>query len=237
MTGAAHYTLYNGDATPAIVAVQQVMERTGKNFQWLEILVAIGAVCGLTSVLLINLLAQARVFYSMANDGLLPPVFAKIHPRFKTPWVAQLTIGFITAVLAAVLPVDLLGNMTSVGTLLAFFVVHLGVIVLRFTRPEVERKFKIPGGKYFALIFPIIGMAISVLLIAVAEVTTIWRLFIWMGIGWVIYFSYSIRKSKFRTNPIAYIEEGEKNLPPGTEHDDTGYQTHEYEYVPEHRRV
>jgi APA family basic amino acid/polyamine antiporter len=113
----------------------------------------------------------------MAKDGLLPSVFGQIHPKFKTPHWATLTIGVITATLAAVLPVDLLGNMTSVGTLLAFFIVHLGVIVMRFTRPDVERRFKIPGGKYFSLLFPIIGMVISVCLIAVAEVTTIWVMY------------------------------------------------------------
>ncbi|KAG1249475.1 hypothetical protein G6F68_013312 [Rhizopus microsporus] len=125
MTGAAKYTEFAGSSVPAVVAVEQVALRTGKDFTWLNVLVCVGAICGLTSVLLVNLLAQSRVFYSMAKDGLLPPVFAKVHPKFKTPYVATLTIGFITAVLAAVLPVDLLGNMTSVGTLLAFFVVHV----------------------------------------------------------------------------------------------------------------
>lgn len=173
MTGAANYTTLNV-ATPVTVAVDAVQARTGKSWQWLNIIVTLGALFGLTSVLLINMLGQTRVFYSMAKDGLLPPVFAKIHPRFKTPYVATLLVGVITAILSAVLPVDLLGNMTSVGTLLAFFIVHAGVLVLRFTRPDVERRFKIPGGKYLFAIFPILGMIISVLLIAVAEVTTIW---------------------------------------------------------------
>jgi APA family basic amino acid/polyamine antiporter len=233
MTGAAKYTDFLGSATPASVAVEQVMKRTGKDFTWLNVLVAIGAICGLTSVLLINLLGQSRVFYAMAQDGLLPPMFAKVHPRFKTPHMATLTVGFITAVLAAILPVDLLGNMTSVGTLLAFFIVHLGVIVLRFTRPEIPRRFRIPGGKYFSLIFPIIGMGISVALIAVAEVTTIWRLFIWMGIGWVVYFSYGIRHSRFHRDPVARFAEAETKLPADTVQDDTGYQVQEYEYTPE----
>lgn len=233
MTGAAHYTEFAGSAVPASVAVEAVMARTGKNFRWLNILVAIGAICGLTSVLLINLLGQSRVFYAMAKDGLLPPMFSKIHSRFKTPHFATLTVGFITAVMAAVLPVDLLGNMTSVGTLLAFFIVHLGVIILRFTRPDIERRFRIPGGKWFSLIFPIIGMGISVALIAVAEVTTIWRLFIWMGIGWIIYFSYGIRHSRFNKDPIARFAEGEVKSPELPSYDDAGYQVQEYNYVPE----
>ncbi|KAG2213018.1 hypothetical protein INT47_011167 [Mucor saturninus] len=236
MTGAANYLDFKGSPVPASVAVEAVMKRTGKDFRWLNILVAIGAVCGLTSVLLINLLGQSRVFYAMAKDGLLPPMFSKIHPKFKTPHLATLTVGFITAIMAAVLPVDLLGNMTSVGTLLAFFIVHLGVIILRFTRPDIERRFKIPGGKWLSLIFPIIGMGISVALIAVAEVTTIWRLFIWMAIGWVIYFSYGIRHSRFNRDPLARFAEAEVKTPPayavGSD-DNAGYKTEEYNYVPD----
>lgn len=206
MTGAAKYTEFVGSSVPAVVAVEQVQLRTGKDFTWLNVLVCLGAICGLTSVLLINLLGQSRVFFSMAKDGLLPSIFCKVHPRFQTPYVATLTVGFITAVLAAVLPVDLLGNMTSVGTLLAFFVVHVGVIVMRFTRPDAPRRFKIPGGKYLSLIFPLIGMFISVALIALAEVTTIWRLFIWMGIGWVFYFIYGIRHSRFNQDPLGRFQ-------------------------------
>ncbi|KAI7906485.1 amino acid permease-domain-containing protein [Cokeromyces recurvatus] len=235
MTGAAKYTELNVP-TPVLVAVKAVMDRTGKDFRWLNILVALGAICGLTSVLLINLLAQSRVLYSMAQDGLLPSVFAKVHPKFKTPWVTTLTVGFITAVLSAILPVDLLGNMTSVGTLLAFFVVHAGVIVMRFTRPEVERRFKIPGGKYLSLVFPTLGMAVSVALIAVAEVTTIWRLFVWMAIGWVIYFAYSIRHSQFNRDPVGRFAMAHKQLPAHVEHDENGYQVQQFEYIPDATR-
>jgi APA family basic amino acid/polyamine antiporter len=174
MTGAGNYLIFANSSTPAIAAVEAVQARTGKDFSWLSILVAVGAIAGLTSVMLIQLLAQSRVFYCMAKDGLLPSVFAKVHSTFQTPHWATLTIGVTTAILAAVLPVDILGRMTSVGTLLAFFIVHLGVIVMRFTRPDAERRFKIPGGKYLSLIFPIIGMFISIALLALAEVTTIW---------------------------------------------------------------
>ncbi|KAI8147804.1 amino acid/polyamine transporter I [Fennellomyces sp. T-0311] len=202
MTGAASYTEL-GVPTPVSVAVDAVQRRTGDNWQWLNVIVTLGALAGLSSVMLVGLLAQSRVFYSMASDGLLPPWLATIHPRFKTPYIATLIIGTITAIIAAVLPVDLLGNMTSVGTLLAFLLVHVGVIILRFTKPHAERKFRIPGGKYVFLVFPLLGIAISIMLIAVAEVTTIWRLFVWMGIGWVVYFAYGIRRSAMRIDPIA----------------------------------
>ncbi|KAF7723142.1 Cationic amino acid transporter-1 [Apophysomyces ossiformis] len=195
MTGAVKYTELMV-STPVTVAVDAVQQRTGKDFRWLNVLVAIGALCGLTSVLLVGILAMSRVLYSMAQDGLLPSGFAIVHPRLKTPYVSTLTVGIITAVLAAVLPVDLLGNMTSIGTLLAFFVVHGAVIIMRIKRPHAERRFKIPGGKYVSLIFPALGMIISITLIAVAEVTTIWRLFVWMAIGWIFYFLYGLRHSK-----------------------------------------
>ncbi|KAI8371576.1 amino acid permease-domain-containing protein [Radiomyces spectabilis] len=233
MTGAANYELLNVP-TPVTVAVDEVQRRTGRDFRWLNIIVTLGALCGLTSVLLINLLAQSRVFYAMAKDGLLPSFIGKVHPRFKTPYVATIIVGTITALLAAVLPVDLLGNMTSVGTLLAFFVVHAGVIVLRFTRPDVERRFKIPGGKYVSLLFPICGMIISVLLIAVAEPSTIWRLFIWMGVGWIIYFGYSIRRSKLHRDPVGHFSHAQTEAPETVKHDSEGLQVQEYEYVPEH---
>ncbi|KAI8993162.1 amino acid permease-domain-containing protein [Pilobolus umbonatus] len=229
MTGAAHYTLLNV-ATPVTVAVDEVIKRTGINFNWLNIIVAIGAICGLTSVLLINILGQSRVFYAMAKDGLLPDAFAKVHPRFKTPYIATITIGIITATLSAILPVDFLGNMTSVGTLLAFFIVHLGVLIMRFTRPDIERRFAIPGGKYFSLVFPVLGMIVSIVLICVAEVTTIWRLFLWMALGWIIYFAYSIRHSRFRTDPVGRFREA--TLPIGAKEDSTGYQVEEYTPFP-----
>ncbi|KAI9027534.1 amino acid permease-domain-containing protein [Phycomyces nitens] len=238
MTGAANYTLL-GVPTPVTVAVDQVQLHTGKNFKWLNIIVTLGALCGLTSVLLINLLAQSRVFYSMAKDGLLPAFIAKVHPRFQTPYIATLIVGTITAVLAAVLPVDLLGNMTSVGTLLAFFVVHAGVIVMRFTRPDVERRFRIPGGKYPSLLVPLCGMVVSVLLIAVAEVTTIWRLFAWMAIGWIIYFTYSIRHSTLRRNPVGRFAEARAGLAEANhvKVDADGIQVEEYEHTPEHEHI
>ncbi|KAI9310975.1 amino acid permease-domain-containing protein [Dichotomocladium elegans] len=228
MTGAAPYTSLNVPAPPT-VAVDFVEMRTGKSWKWLNIVVSLGALAGLTSVLLVTMLAQTRVFYSMAVDGLLPPIFAKVHPRFKTPYITTITVGFITAILASVFPVDLLGNMTSIGTLLAFFIVHAGVILLRFTRPDIHRWFKIPGGKYFFAVFPILGMAVCVLLMAVTEVTTIWRLFVWMGIGWIFYFAYGIRHAKLHRDPIGRFAEVQAHV---HNSNDTppSYPTQDYDY-------
>ncbi|KAI8141508.1 amino acid permease-domain-containing protein [Fennellomyces sp. T-0311] len=226
MTGAAHYSELN-TPTPVITAIEFVEQRTQKDWLWLKVITILGALAGLSSVLLITMLGQTRVFYSMAKDGLLPDIFAKVHPRFKTPYMATILVGTITAILSALLPVDLLGNMTSVGTLLAFFIVHCGVIVLRFTRPDVERWFKIPGGKYFFIVFPVIGMVICVLLIAVAEVSTIWRLFVWMGVGWIVYFAYAIRHSKLHRDPIGRFAEVHANADASKEE---VYPVQDYDY-------
>ncbi|KAM3586503.1 hypothetical protein VKS41_001578 [Umbelopsis sp. WA50703] len=209
MVGAANYTLLN-TTTPVSTAIYEVQVRTGQDFRWLNIIVTLGALCGLTSVMLVLMMGQPRIFHSMARDGLLPRWFGVVHPRFKTPYRPTIVAGIITALLCAALPVDLLGNMTSVGTLLAFFLVHFGVIILRFTRPDIPRGFTIPGGKWGAVGVPLVGMTISILLIAVAEVTTIWRLFVWAGIGLIVYFAYSARHSRINNDPINFFREAEQ---------------------------
>ncbi|RUP45930.1 amino acid permease-domain-containing protein [Jimgerdemannia flammicorona] len=200
LTGVSPYQNLNVAAPVAVAAAA-----TGQ--QWLLIIVTLGALAGLTSVMLILLLGQPRIFYSMAKDGLLPSIFTKLHPRFKTPYVPTIITGVITAFLGALLPVDLLGNMTSVGTLLAFFLVHVGVLILRFTRPDIPRPFKIPGAGFLWMPIPIVGAAISVLLIAVSDVTTIWRVFIWMAIGFLIYACYGFWHSKINTDPKSAFEQ------------------------------
>ncbi|RUS12939.1 amino acid/polyamine transporter I, partial [Endogone sp. FLAS-F59071] len=200
LTGVANYTLYANDPAPIATAAGA----TGQ--MWLQIIVTLGALAGLTSVILILLLGQSRIFYSMAKDGLLPSTFAKLHPRFRTPYLPTIITGLVTAILGALFPVDLLGNMTSVGTLLAFFLVHVGVLILRFTRPDIPRPFKVPGPGLSWMIVPILGAAISVLLIAVSDVTTIWRVFAWMGIGFIVYFSFGFWHSKINTDPYSAFE-------------------------------
>ncbi|KAK9764098.1 hypothetical protein K7432_008691 [Basidiobolus ranarum] len=190
MTGVVPYKELN---VPAPISV--VIARTGMG--WLGIIVEFGALIGLTSVILVLLMGQPRIFYSMAHDGLFPSVAAKIHPRFKTPWVTTLISGVACAILGGILPVDVLGEMTSVGTLFAFVLVNIGVIILRFKRPDLPRKFKVPLGPF---VIPIIGAALSILLICTATVSTIARLFIWMGIGVLIYVCYGRTHSKLN-NP------------------------------------
>ncbi|RGB41715.1 amino acid permease-domain-containing protein [Rhizophagus diaphanus] len=199
LTGIMPYRQLNS-AAPIAVAVHSI------DMKWLGIIVNLGAIAGLTSVMLVSLMGQPRVFYSMAQDGLfLPKTASKVHPKFKTPYVTTAITGAICAVAAAVLPIDVLANLTSVGTLLAFFLVNISVMILRLTAPDAPRKFKVPGGPF---IVPILGAALSLLLLATATVSSIERLFIWMAIGLVIYFSYGRTHSKANNKKRLEEKEG-----------------------------
>ncbi|CAF1499575.1 unnamed protein product [Didymodactylos carnosus] len=163
--------------------------------KWLAIIVDLGAIAGLTSVLLVNLMGQPRIFYCMAHDGLFPLFIAQIHPRFRTPWVSTLITGVLCAACAGVLPIDVLGEMTSIGTLLAFFLVHIGIIIMRFTHKDTPRRFRVPGGPWF---IPPLGAAVCLLLMITSSKATGIRLVVWLVIGLIIYFCYGIRNSKLR---------------------------------------
>jgi len=143
--------------------------------------------------MVVMLMGQPRVFFSMAVDGLFPPFATKIHPRFGTPWVTTMITGFFCAAAGGLLPIGVLGHLTSVGTLFAFVLVSLGVMILRLRRPELHRSFRVPGGTFLV---PILGALSSLYLIMQAGQTTIERLFVWMGLGLVFYFGYSRKHSK-----------------------------------------
>ncbi|CAF0785073.1 unnamed protein product [Rotaria sordida] len=162
---------------------------------WLPIIIDLGAIAGLTSVSLVSLLGQSRIFYSMARDGLLPSVFANVHHRTKTPWISTIIIGLVCAIFAAVLPLGILGEMTSIGTLVAFFLVHISVIIMRFTHKEVPRGFLVPFGPW---ILPPIGALLCILLMVSSSKETGIRLAVWMGIGQIVYFTYGFWHSKLR---------------------------------------
>ena len=188
LTGVVSYTKLN---VPHPIAVG--VEATGQ--RWLATAVEIGAIAGLSSVMLVMLLGQPRIFFAMAHDGLLPPVAAKIHPRFGTPYVTTIITGIVCALGGGLLPIDILAELTSIGTLFAFVLVSLGVMVLRLKRPELPRAFRVPGGPY---VVPILGALTSGVLMYTATTATIVRLFVWMAIGLVIYFGYSRKHSKLR---------------------------------------
>lgn len=189
LTGIVSYTFLNV-ADPIAVGVNAM----GKDWFWLRPIIKIAAIAGLSSVILVLLMGQPRIFYSMAKDGLLPPVFAKVHPKFKTPYASTLITGAVAFVLAGILPINILGELVSIGTLLAFAIVCVGVIILRYQRPELQRSFRTP----WVPVVPILGAGICLLQMASLPWETWARLLIWMALGFLIYFVYGIRKSKIR---------------------------------------
>jgi APA family basic amino acid/polyamine antiporter len=157
-----------------------------------EYFIKIGAIAGLSSVILVMLLGQPRIFYTMSKDGLLPPVFSAVHPKFRTPWIAQILTGATAMLVAGLFPIGLLGELVSIGTLLAFAIVCAGVLVLRFTDPEIHR----PFARRFVWLTAPLGVFSCGYLMAGLPPDTWARLIVWMAIGLVIYFFYGYRHSK-----------------------------------------
>jgi len=168
------------------------IDAAGKSLAWLRPLIKLGAIAGLSSVVLVLMLGQTRIFFSMAHDWLLPVGFARIHPRFKTPWVATLVTGVVALVTAGLFPIGILGELVSIGALLAFAMVCAGVMVMRRTKPHVVRPFRTP----WVPVVPILGILFSGVQMASLPRDTWIRLIAWMLIGLVIYFTYSHRSSR-----------------------------------------
>jgi APA family basic amino acid/polyamine antiporter len=184
---------YDGLLVPDPIAV--AVDSAGQELFWLRPVIKIGAIAGLSSVILILLLGQPRIFYAMARDGLLPKRFAAVHPQFRTPYVTTILTGTIAACFAGLFPIGILGELVSIGTLLAFVIVSIGVLVLRYTHPKLPRAFKTP----LVPIVPILGAAVSLLQMLALPRDTWIRLIVWMAIGLVLYFSYGYRHSLARS--------------------------------------
>ena len=193
MTGLVPYPRLNV-ASPLALAVETT------RVSWLPPVVNFGAICGLSSVILVNMLAQSRIFYSMSRDGLLPPLFARLHPRFRTPHVTTTITGVVVAIASGLFPIGVLGQLVSMGTLLAFAIVCTGVLILRKTAPDTPRPFRTPGMPWV----PVVGTLICLYLMSGLPLPTWIRLFVWLAIGLTIYFSYGrLRAAAIRAEPMA----------------------------------
>jgi APA family basic amino acid/polyamine antiporter len=191
MTGVANYTEFAGVAAPVAVAIDKM------GISWLSPAINLAIIAGYSSVILVMLLGQSRVFYTMSKDGLLPKLFSDTHPKFKTPWKSNMLFAFVVSAFAGFAPIALVGEMTSVGTLFAFVVVCAAVLILRYKEPNRERPFKTP----FVPLVPILGIvACGSLLISlcVSDFMHAGRLFVWLGIGLIVYHTYSKKHSKIR---------------------------------------
>ena len=194
LTGMTHYSLL-GTAKPVATALEEVLKADpGASIGWLKTAVEIGAIAGLSSVILVMLMGQPRIFYAMAMDGLLPPVFAKVHHKFRTPHITTMATGTLAAVLGGLFPIGALGEMVSIGTLLAFVIVCISILVLRRTQPDLPRPFRTPAVKFVTLA----GAAVCLMQMAFLPPATWVRLIAWMAIGFCIYFGYGYRHSKLR---------------------------------------
>jgi APA family basic amino acid/polyamine antiporter len=195
MTGVVHYSQL-GVPDPIAVGIDRIVELRG----WspaakgtFTFLVKFGALAGLTSVILVLILGQTRIFYAMAKDGLLP-WFSKIHPKFQTPSTATIVTGLFVAFCGGLIPIEIVGELVSIGTLLAFALVCIGVPILRVTHPEYRRPFKVPAPWFIG----VSGAVACVWVMTGLPHDTWLRLLIWLAIGFAIYFSYSIKHSRLR---------------------------------------
>ncbi|NVJ28513.1 amino acid permease, partial [Myxococcus sp. AM011] len=187
MTGLAPYRTLDVPE-PVYVAISE----GGPALQWLRPIVGVGAIAGLASVVLVMLMGQPRIFFAMSRDGLLPPFFGRIHPRYRTPYVSTLITGGVAMVVAGLFPIGLLGHLVSIGTLFAFVVVCAGILVLRYTRPDLPRPFRTP----FVPVVPILGILVCTALMLGLGTETWIRLILWLALGLVIYFGYGRKHSR-----------------------------------------
>jgi APA family basic amino acid/polyamine antiporter len=200
MVGLVPYREMLNEPAPLVVAIEAAAQKAaGTPWEGLmaavQILVTVGALAGLSSVMVVMILAQPRIFLSMSRDGLLPPWAGRIHSRYRTPHISTVVTGIAVAIAAGLTPIGTLGNLVSIGTLMAFVIVSLGIVVMRRTRPDLPRPFRMP----MVPSLPLLSAAISLLLMAGLPWATWERLILWMGIGVVFYFAYGYRKSRLRS--------------------------------------
>ena len=196
LTGIAPYADFSKTGPGHEAAVAYAITHYMPGYEWFSGLITIAILAGFSSVILVMLLGQSRVFFSMSKDGLLPKVFSEVHPTFRTPAKANAWLFFLVGIFAAFVPGDIVGDMTSIGTLFAFILVSIGVIMMRKTNPDTPRPFKTP----LVPLVPILGVLVCGFMIFGLGKENWLRLIVWLAIGFVIYFGYSKNHSKIN-NP------------------------------------
>jgi APA family basic amino acid/polyamine antiporter len=194
LTGVAPYTDFvkAGKEASVAYAIQHYMIA----YKWLAPLISVAILGGFSSVMLVMLLGQSRVFYTMSKDGLLPPVFAELHPTFKTPWKSNLILFVFVGIFGAFIPGSVAGDLTSIGTLFAFVLVCIGVMIMRRADPNRVRPFRAP----LVPLTPILGVLVCSAMILSLDNRTLFTAFVWMVFGLIIYTFYSVRHSKLADN-------------------------------------
>ncbi|SDY59356.1 amino acid permease [Hymenobacter psychrophilus] len=186
LTGVANYTEFKDSAAPVAIAIEKTP------YGWLSSAIIIAILIGYTSVILVDLMGQSRVFFSMSKDGLLPKIFAEIHPIFRTPHKSNLLLGAFISLFAGFVPITVVGEMTSIGTLLAFVMVCLGILIMRKKEPDAPRGFRTP----WVPVVPVLGILTCLLMMVSLPLDTWLRLFVWLAIGLAIYYGYGKKHSK-----------------------------------------
>ena len=196
LTGVVNWQMLLDDAAPVANSLKGLVSSTGSNtLRWVELGVLFGAMMGMISSLLVFQLGQARVWFSMSRDGLLPKLFGRVHPRFRTPATATWIAGFVVGIPAGILDIGTLSDLSNIGTLFAFVLVSIGVIILRYRDPKRHRGFRAPGG----IAAPVLSVMFCVLLMSGLPILTWLRFFAWLILGLMIYVFYSRHRSEFAT--------------------------------------